>query len=213
LSSIVISQGRRVCGDHAIYESWTSVCSRNWRLGRVRNVATVRAAWSTSPTNLKGPLAHAETRSEMICIEVRARTLVSPASTSTYPSYFDFFVFRLGTFFPCFRASERPIAIACFRLLTTPPLPPLPRFSAPFFRLRIAFSTVFEAPFEYFLAIVLLLCRKKCATSYAGIPRPVIPIQLTALGSFLGWGDRRESLCPLLLPPRAIVVDRKTSFA
>ena len=84
----------------------------------------------TSPTNLKGPLARAETRSEMICIEVRARTLVSPASTSTYPSYFDFFVFRLGTFFPCFRASERPIAIACFRLLTAPPLPP--RFSAPF---------------------------------------------------------------------------------
>ena len=31
-----------------------------------------------------------------------------------------------GTFAPFLRASERPIAIACLRLLTLPPLPPLP---------------------------------------------------------------------------------------
>src|SRR5215472_196433 len=116
----------------------------------------------------------------MICIDVRPRTRVSPTLISAYPSYFDFFVFRLGTFFPCFRASERPIAIACLRLLTTPPLPPLPRFSAPFFRLRIAFSTVFEAPFEYFLAILLLLCGQEYAASFAGVRRPLIPSQSTA---------------------------------
>lgn len=38
----------------------------------------------------------------------------------------------MGPFFPCFPAKESPIAIACLRLLTTPPLAPLPRFSKPF---------------------------------------------------------------------------------
>lgn len=42
------------------------------------------------------------------------------------------FCLSFGTFFPCFPATESPIAIACLRLLTTPPLPPLPRFSTPF---------------------------------------------------------------------------------
>jgi hypothetical protein len=44
----------------------------------------------------------------------------------------------LGTFFPFFRASESPMAMACFLLLTAPPLPPLPRFSLPFFLRCIA---------------------------------------------------------------------------
>src|SRR5215813_11396170 len=34
-------------------------------------------------------------------------------------------------FFPFFRASERPIAMACFRLFTVPPLPPLPLLDLP----------------------------------------------------------------------------------
>src|SRR4051812_33241961 len=45
----------------------------------------------------------------------------------TYAGY-DFF---FGTFFPFFRALDRPIAIACFRLLTLPPLPPGPLFALP----------------------------------------------------------------------------------
>jgi hypothetical protein len=54
-----------------------------------------------------------------------------------------------GTFFPFLRASESPIAIACLRLLTVPPLPPLPRFSLPFFRRSIARSTSEPALWEY----------------------------------------------------------------
>ncbi|NGX99198.1 MAG: hypothetical protein G4V63_29575 [Candidatus Afipia apatlaquensis] len=74
--------------------------------------------------------------------------------------FFAFFAFRAfdadffaGTFFPSLRASERPIAMACFRLLTVLPDPPL--FSVPFFRLCIARATFFAAPFEYFRAIVV----------------------------------------------------------
>jgi hypothetical protein len=56
----------------------------------------------------------------------------------------------LGTFAPFFRASESPIAIACLRLFTFPPLPPGPDFSVPFFRRRIADSTRLLAAFPYF---------------------------------------------------------------
>jgi hypothetical protein len=55
-----------------------------------------------------------------------------------------------GTFAPFLRASERPIAIACFRLVTFFPLLPLLR--VPFLRLRMALSTVLWAFLPYFLA-------------------------------------------------------------
>src|ERR1041385_156187 len=58
--------------------------------------------------------------------------------------------FFLGTFAPFLRASESPIAIACLRLLTVPPLPPLPDFKVPFLRRRIALSTLLPAPLLYF---------------------------------------------------------------
>src|ERR1700686_994066 len=58
--------------------------------------------------------------------------------------------FLRGTFAPFLRASERPIAIACFRLFTVPPLPPRPDFSVPRFLRRIALATVFPAAFPYF---------------------------------------------------------------
>ena len=54
---------------------------------------------------------------------------------------------RDGTFAPFFRASLRPMAIACLRLLT---LRPEPLLSVPFFRRRIADSTRFDADFPYF---------------------------------------------------------------
>jgi len=50
-----------------------------------------------------------------------------------------------GTFAPFSRASDNPIAIACFRLVTRPPCPDLPRFSVPCFLRRIALSTDLEA--------------------------------------------------------------------
>jgi hypothetical protein len=53
-----------------------------------------------------------------------------------------------GTFAPSFLASERPIAIACFRLVTFLPLRPL--FSDPSFFSCMARSTFLPAPFEYF---------------------------------------------------------------
>ena len=45
-------------------------------------------------------------------------------------AYFDARFF--GTFLPFLRASDRPMAIACLRLLTLPPRPPLPLLSVPF---------------------------------------------------------------------------------
>ena len=55
-----------------------------------------------------------------------------------------------GTFAPFFRASDNPIAIACLRLFTRPPLPPLPLFSVPFFLRRIALPTLLLAARPYF---------------------------------------------------------------
>ena len=66
--------------------------------------------------------------------------------------YLDFF---LGTLAPFFRASESPMAIACFRLLTVPPLPPLPDFSVPLFFRCMALLTLLPAAFPY-LAIAFL---------------------------------------------------------
>ena len=60
---------------------------------------------------------------------------------------------RGGTFAPFFRASLKPIAIACFRLLTVRPERPL--FSEPRLRRRIADSTVFCARFPYFAMVFL----------------------------------------------------------
>jgi hypothetical protein len=56
-------------------------------------------------------------------------------------------VFFRGTFAPFARASDSPIAIACFRLLT---FRPLPDFSVPFFRRFMALSTRLLAALPYF---------------------------------------------------------------
>jgi hypothetical protein len=61
----------------------------------------------------------------------------------------DFFA---GTFPPARRASDSPIAIACFRLLTL--LPERPDLSVPLFRSCIAFSTFEEAFLPYFRAML-----------------------------------------------------------
>ena len=53
---------------------------------------------------------------------------------------------RFGTFLPFWRASDKPMAIACLRLLTFLPL--LPLLSVPRLRFRIARSTSFDAPRE-----------------------------------------------------------------
>jgi hypothetical protein len=57
--------------------------------------------------------------------------------------------FFCGTFAPFLRASDKPIAIACFRLFTLPPLPPRPERNVPFFFRRMALATVFDAAAPY----------------------------------------------------------------
>lgn len=62
---------------------------------------------------------------------------------------------RAGTLPPFSRASLRPMAIACLRLLT---VRPDPLFRLPFFRRRIADATRFEAARPYFAIIHLARC-------------------------------------------------------
>jgi hypothetical protein len=59
-----------------------------------------------------------------------------------------------GTFAPERRASDKPIAIACLRLVTF--LPELPLRSVPDLRSSIARLTLAPARFPYFLAIASL---------------------------------------------------------
>lgn len=71
----------------------------------------------------------------------------SPRNTGEQPYAARFFA--RGTFAPFFLASDNPIAMACLRLVTLPPLPPLPERSVPLFLRRIALSTVLLAAFPY----------------------------------------------------------------
>lgn len=57
---------------------------------------------------------------------------------------YDFF---LGTLAPFLRASDSPMAIACLRLFTRPPLPAFPERSVPCFFRRIALFTDFSHSF------------------------------------------------------------------
>ena len=66
------------------------------------------------------------------------------------PFFDDFFDPFFGTFAPASRASDKPIAIACFLLVTF--LPDLPLFNVPCLRSCIAFST-FSCAFLPYLAI------------------------------------------------------------
>ena len=59
--------------------------------------------------------------------------------------------FLFGTFLPARRASDKPIAMACFRLLTVAPEPPL--FNVPRLRSCIALATFLDAPLLYFRAM------------------------------------------------------------
>src|SRR5687768_17332067 len=71
-----------------------------------------------------------------------------------------FFAAFLGTLAPLFRASDSPIAIACFLLVTFFPL--LPLRSVPRLRSCIAFSTFFSASFEYFAIVFLIFSTTNC---------------------------------------------------
>lgn len=66
--------------------------------------------------------------------------------------------FFFGTLAPSLRASDSPIAIACFRLVTFFPLRPL--FSVPLFFSRIVRATFFCAFGLYFLPPEDFLCEE-----------------------------------------------------
>src|ERR1700751_3047599 len=93
-----------------------------------------------------------------------------PQQVQPWPMRKAYAAFLRGTFAPFCRASESPIAIACFRLFTVPPLPPLPDFKVPCFFLRIALSTDLLAALPYFRPPDFLLERLVAAmysASYA----------------------------------------------
>jgi hypothetical protein len=66
---------------------------------------------------------------------------------------FLFFEDFFGTFLPFALASERPIAIACLRLLTF--LPERPLFNVPALRFFIVRLTSLDAFLEYFRAMII----------------------------------------------------------
>lgn len=63
--------------------------------------------------------------------------------------------FGAGIFAPFFRASDSPMAIACFRLVTFPPVPPFPERSVPRFFRFIALSTLLLALLPYLRRLFL----------------------------------------------------------
>src|SRR5260370_21384746 len=76
---------------------------------------------------------------------------------------FLFFERFFGTFLPSALASERPIAIACLRLLTL--RPDLPLFRVPALRFFIARPTLADAFFEYLRAMIILPVVRKQSSS------------------------------------------------
>jgi hypothetical protein len=96
-----------------------------------------------------------------------------------------FLVVFFGTFAPAALASDRPIAIACLRLVTFRPERPL--LNVPALRSFIARSTLADAFFEYFRTmLVLLLAQKLIGASREGSSvkhRGVIGL----LASILTW--------------------------
>src|SRR5207253_4765552 len=78
--------------------------------------------------------------------------------------------FFFGTFAPASRASERPIAIACLRLLTR--LPDRPLFSVPRLRSCIARSTFSPAFFPYLAMHTLHPRRAAACVFYPEPPNP-----------------------------------------
>jgi len=101
---------------------------------------------------------------------------------------FRFFDAFFGTFLPFALASDRPIAIACLRLLTF--LPERPLFNVPALRFFIARPTSADAFFEYLRAIaVLRLCfiwRKSNHRWHAKFLARHSPLALTCDGRHFG---------------------------
>jgi hypothetical protein len=79
---------------------------------------------------------------------------IGPAE-SYFADFFEAAFFGGGTLPPARRASDSPIATACWRLVTFLPEPPL--FNVPALSSFITFSTFSDAVLPYLLAIATLL--------------------------------------------------------
>ena len=88
---------------------------------------------------------------------------------ATYRFALRFFLAFFGTLAPFWRASERPIAIACLRLLTLRPERPL--FNVPARRFFIARLTLPEAFLEYFRAIEFLPVARNQSPQRVMVPK------------------------------------------
>lgn len=119
----------------------SSVCSESGHLGRVRRHFLLRL------------LHMKETRVHVVEKNVEREPLGHDRGSPCdwfqrflkqylfFKSSFSYAAFFFGTLAPFFRASDSPIAIACLRLFTFPPLPPLPDLSVPLFLRRMALAT------------------------------------------------------------------------
>src|SRR2546428_8617982 len=119
--------------------------------------------------------------SERRAIASRASIRQTPPEYVTVICEIDYLLdFFGGTLAPFSRASERPIAMACSRLLT---FPPFPDFSFPCFNLCMARSTVSDAflPYlrlpDFFLGIFTLLSECSLLRTRG---RPVLEFSLVA---------------------------------
>src|SRR5437667_7240330 len=92
--------------------------------------------------------------------------------------------FFLGTFAPALRASDRPIAIACLRLLTV--LPDRPLFSVPCLRSCIARFTFADAFLPYF----------------RGIDAPYVELQAKIAAAEVSWSAPSRIRLRFLTPVR-----------
>ena len=75
-------------------------------------------------------------------------------ATGFFAAVFFAAVFFAGTLAPDLRASLRPIAMACLRLFTAPPLPPLPDLSSPFLNSSMTFVTFARPLAALFFAVL-----------------------------------------------------------
>ena len=109
--------------------------------------------------------------------------------------------FRGGTFAPFSRASLRPIAIACLRLVT---LRPDPLFSVPFFLRRIVDATFFEADFPYFA-----MCTSGTAPANPVLTAGSLPTFSISLHRSPALADREamSGIAALRSPPLPLLSD------
>jgi hypothetical protein len=102
-----------------------------------------------------------------------------------FSSLFDGFFF-LGTLAPFLRASARPMAIACLRLVTF--LPDFPMVKVPAFCLCTAFSTLSDV---FLLSFAIMLPSFHRMIDTEGTPQTQFPLGLRLLHDVIEYNEAR----------------------